>query len=81
MERTLGERNLLQRYKAAQFIEEMTKPKPLTEVDVDLFFALVEKITVYDEGRLIVSLLDGTRLNVTLNREEDLIRLGWFESP
>jgi len=34
--------------------------KPLNEFDTDLYFALVEKMTVYDGRRLLVSLLDST---------------------
>ncbi|WP_378954369.1 recombinase zinc beta ribbon domain-containing protein [Pelosinus sp. sgz500959] len=52
--------NLLKRYKAKQFIQIITAAEPITEYDVELYFALVEKITVFDGGRLIVSLLDGT---------------------
>lgn len=52
--------NLLKRYKARQLIGIITAAKPITEYDVGLYFAMVEKITVFDGGRLIVSLLDGT---------------------
>lgn len=55
-----GSDNVLQRYKAKQFIGIITKANPMTEFDIDLYFALLEKITVYSGGRLIVSLLDGT---------------------
>ena len=54
--------NLLVRYKAKQFIEILAEAEveAISKFDVDLYFALVEKITVYDGGRLIVSLLDDT---------------------
>ncbi|MBP2657381.1 MAG: hypothetical protein H6Q69_413 [Firmicutes bacterium] len=52
--------NSLQRYKARQFIGILMNAKPLNEFDVDLYFTMVEKMTVFDGGRLIVSLLDGT---------------------
>ena len=52
--------NELVRYKATQFIEILADAETVNEFDVDLYFALVEKITVYDGGRLVVSLLDGT---------------------
>ena len=29
-------------------------------ITVDLYFAMVEKMTVYDGGRIIIGLLDGT---------------------
>lgn len=56
----LASGNLLQRYKARQFIGMMVEAELLTEFDVDLYFMLVEKMTVYDGGRVIISLLDGT---------------------
>lgn len=52
--------NELVRYKAKQFIEILAGAEAVSEFDVDLYFALVEKIIVYDGGRLVVSLLDGT---------------------
>ena len=52
--------NLLQRYIARQFIGIISDAEAMIEFDMDLYFALVEKMTVYDGGRLIVSLLDGT---------------------
>ena len=52
--------NLLKRYKAKQFIGIMANAEVMVEFDVDLYFSLVEKMTVFDGGRLIVSLLDGT---------------------
>jgi len=52
--------NLLKSYKARQFIEMMRSAEPIIEYDIELYFALVEKMTVFDGGRLIVSLLDGT---------------------
>lgn len=57
---SLGSDNLLKRYKAKQFIEMMTEAEPIAEYDVELYSALVEKMTVFDSGRLIVSLLGGT---------------------
>jgi len=52
--------NLLQRYKAKQFIGAVTEAKVMLEFDKDIFFALVEKMVVFDGGRVVVSLLDGT---------------------
>ena len=52
--------NLLWRYKAKQFIEIITEAEALDSFDIDLYFALVEKMTVVEENRIIVSLLDGT---------------------
>jgi site-specific DNA recombinase len=64
----LGSDNLLQRYKARQFIGIIMEAEPIIEFDIDLYFALVEKIMVYDGGRLIVSLLDGTDVECEMNR-------------
>lgn len=51
--------NALQRYKGGQFIRIITDARLITEFDVDLYFAFVEKMTVYDDSKIIVSLLDG----------------------
>lgn len=56
---SLGSDNLLKRYKVKQFIEIITESEPISDFDVDLYFMLVEKMTVFDGGRSIVSLLDG----------------------
>ena len=50
------------RYKAKQFIGIMVDAELVNEFDIDLYFALVEKMTVFDGGRLVVSLLDGTAI-------------------
>ena len=52
--------NLLQRFKAEQFAKIITEGGRIKEFDVDLYFALVEKVVVHGEGRLMVVLLDGT---------------------
>ena len=52
--------NELVRYKAKQFIEMMTEAEIINEFDENLYFALVEKVTVFDDGRLVLGLLDGT---------------------
>ena len=54
--------NTLQRYKAGMFIQTIQDIMPITEFNVDLYFALVEKMTVYDGKRIIVGLLDGTEV-------------------
>ena len=58
--------NVLQRYKAKQFTGIISRAEPITEFDIDLYFALVEEITVFDDGRLIVSLLDGTNVECVI---------------
>ena len=54
--------NLLERYKSKQFIEILEDAKPLEEFDMDLFFKILEKITVFKEEKIIVTLLDGTEI-------------------
>ena len=58
--------NLLKKYKARQFIEMISEAEVMTEFDVGLYFALVEKMVVFDGGRMIVSLLDGTAVECTI---------------
>ena len=52
--------DLLRRYKAKQFIRIIMEAELITEFDVDIYFSFVEKMVVFDGGRVIVSLLDGT---------------------
>lgn len=54
--------NPLQRYKAKQFSKIITETSRISKFDIDLYFALTEKIEVFGEGRLVVSLLDGTEV-------------------
>ena len=54
--------NLLKRYKSKQFIESVLSRSKIEEFDIDLYFALVEKITVVGRKQVIVSLLDGTEI-------------------
>ena len=58
--------NLLQRYKAEQFEKIITEGGRIKEFDVDLYFALTEKVVVHGEGRLMVVLLDGTEVECTV---------------
>lgn len=50
----------LGRYKTKQFIGVIEDAEAIGEFDIRLYFAFVEKMTVFDGGRLIVGLLDGT---------------------
>ena len=56
----LKSKNVLHQYKARQFIEIINKADPLKNFDLYLYFAFVEKMTVFTEKRLVVTLLDGT---------------------
>ena len=54
--------NTLVRYKAMQFIDIVSSRPKIDEFDIDLYFAVVEKITVVGREQVIVSLLDGTEI-------------------
>ena len=58
--------NPLVRYKAKQFAKIIAETEPIKEFDVDMYFALTEKVVVYGEGRLTVGLLDGTEVECTV---------------
>ena len=52
--------NVLVRYKAKQFMAILAAAEVMVEFDVNLYFALVEKMTVVEGNWIIVSLFDGT---------------------
>lgn len=57
--------NLLQRYKAKQFAKIISDTEPINQFEVELYFALTEKVVVNGEGRLVVVLIDGTEIECT----------------
>lgn len=57
--------NPLRRYKTKQFRKIITEAEPINEFDTDLYFALVE-IMIDEDGRLMVSLLDGTEIEINI---------------
>lgn len=59
-EQSNGE-DILTKVIAKRFIATFKMAKPIGQFDVDLYFRLTEKITVYD-GKLVVSLLDGSEV-------------------
>jgi site-specific DNA recombinase len=59
--------DVLKKYKAKQFIKVIENAEILEEFDMDLFFKIVEKMTVFGGERIIVSLLDGTEIEVVIN--------------
>jgi site-specific DNA recombinase len=61
-ESDLSEGNVLKRVTAKRFMQIFSKAKPIDRFEVDLYFKLVEKITVSDGKRLVVSLLDGSEI-------------------
>lgn len=62
----LKSENLLQRYKANQFMRIIENAEPIEELDIDLFFRIIEKMTVFDGEKIIVTLLDGTEIEVVI---------------
>jgi len=63
--RTLGglkSENVLVRYRSNKFIKIIEKAEPIKEFDVNLFLRLIEKMTVFEGEKIIVSLLDGTEV-------------------
>jgi hypothetical protein len=51
---------------AKRFIGILKVAKVIDEFDTELFFKIVSKITVLDEDLLIVSLLDGTEIEIEI---------------
>jgi len=61
-ERLMGD-NQLHRYKANQFINLIEHADPIEEFEIDIYFALVEKLTVHQGNLIRVALLDGTEVD------------------
>jgi hypothetical protein len=59
--------NLLQRYKAKQFVRIIENAEPIEEFDMDLFFRIIEKMTVFEGQKIIVTVLDGTEIEVVID--------------
>lgn len=58
--------NLLQRYKAKQFMRIIENAELIEEFDMDLFFRIIEKMTVFEGEKIIVTLLDVTEIEVVI---------------
>lgn len=58
--------NLLQRYKAKQFMRIIENAESIEEFDMDLFFRIIEKMTVFEGEKIIVTLIDGTEIEVVI---------------
>ncbi|WP_026673606.1 recombinase family protein [Alkalihalobacterium bogoriense] len=54
--------NFLEKYRAQQFYILFTKGTPVSEFDIDLYFKLIEKMVVFEGGKIIVSLLVGVEI-------------------
>ncbi|UZQ48977.1 hypothetical protein [Clostridium kluyveri] len=58
--------NVLLKYKMNQFIKILEKVEPIEEFNMDLFFRIVEKMTVFEREKIIVSLLDGSDVEIVI---------------
>lgn len=58
----LKEADVLKAYRLRQFIELIAEAATIEEVDKELVFKVLDKITVVDRGQVIVKFLDGTEL-------------------
>ncbi|SHE89998.1 recombinase family protein [Caloramator proteoclasticus] len=58
--------NVLVRYRAKQFIEILKDAEKAEAFDIDMYFRIIEKMTVFDGEKIIVSLLDGTEIEVVI---------------
>ena len=64
MEEELNNENVLVRYRAKLFMGILADAEPIEEFDVDMYFRIIEKMTVFDGEKIIVSLLMGRRLRL-----------------
>ncbi|WP_237737368.1 hypothetical protein [Clostridium carboxidivorans] len=62
----LKNEDVLVRYKSNQFIKIIEKAEAIKKFDVNLFLKLIEKLTVFEGEKIIVSLLDGTEIEVVI---------------
>jgi hypothetical protein len=61
-QRLVVEDDVLKRIYAKRFLAIFSTVKPIEKFDFALYFKLVEKITVQEEGRLLVTLHEGTEI-------------------
>lgn len=54
--------SVLARYKTKQFISIIAEAEQVEEFDMDLYFKIVEKMTVFEGHKIVVNLLDGTEV-------------------
>ena len=65
-EEELNNENVLVRYRAKLFMGILADAEPIEEFGVDMYFRIIEKMTVFDGEKIIVSLLDGTEIEVVI---------------
>jgi site-specific DNA recombinase len=54
--------DLLIRYRAREFMKIIENAEKIDEFDIDLYFKLIEKMKVFDKGKIVLYLLDGTEI-------------------
>ena len=54
--------DVLQKYKSHHLMKIIEKATPLKQFDIDIYFKVVEKMTVNDGNIIILTLLDGTEI-------------------
>ncbi|QNU66541.1 recombinase family protein [Ruminiclostridium herbifermentans] len=59
--------NPLQKYRAKQFINIIKDAESLEKFDIELYFSIIEKLTVFEEEKIIVTLLDGTEIECEID--------------
>ncbi|GIW57284.1 MAG: hypothetical protein KatS3mg083_229 [Candidatus Dojkabacteria bacterium] len=62
----LNSENVLVRYRTKQFMGILADAEIVEDFDVDMYFKIVEKMTVFEGEKIIVSLLDGTEIEVVI---------------
>ena len=62
----LNSDNILVRYKTKQFMDIIKGARHIDEFKVDVYFKMVEKMQVFEREKMIVSLLDGTEIEVVI---------------
>ena len=56
--------NVLVRYKAQQFIEIIKEAEGLKEFNIDIYFKIIEEMIVFEGNKIIITLLDGSEIEV-----------------
>jgi len=56
------DRDVLKKYKAKQFIKIIENTEILQEFNLDLYYKLIEKMSVYQDNKIIVTLLDSSEI-------------------
>lgn len=64
MEGTGPRRRYSKKSSCKKIFDIFEKAMKTEKFDIDLYFKIIEKMTVYDGEKIIISLLDGTELEV-----------------